>query len=135
MNQVLISEFAQRIGVTPDTVRFYEKIGFFSRYRRKNGYRDYTEADIETAELISSGKSMGFSLREIHVFLDEMNRGTLDHPAVQASLQEKIRLINDRISALKKAKAIILEHISYCREVELNEKIRSTPDPEPDQRS
>jgi DNA-binding transcriptional MerR regulator len=118
---VLIGEFAKRVGVTPDTVRFYEKVGFFSRARRDNGYRVYTDRDVETAELIATGKAMGFSLREVQAFLEEMKRGSLDHARVQQSLREKIALIDSRISSLEKARKLVEEQIEYCREAELRE--------------
>jgi MerR family copper efflux transcriptional regulator len=118
---VLIGEFAKRVGVKPDTVRFYEKVGFFSRDRAGNGYRVYTERDVETAELIATGKAMGFSLREIQVFLEEMKRGSLDHSGVQQSLKEKIALIDSRIASLEKARKLVEEQIEYCREAELRE--------------
>lgn len=119
---MLIGEFAKRIGVKPDTVRFYEKVGFFSQEREGNGYRVYTEHDTETAELIATGKAMGFSLREIHVFVEEMKRGPLNHSGVQKSLKEKIALIDSRIASLEQARKLVEEQIEYCREAELREQ-------------
>lgn len=118
---MLIGEFAKRVGVSTDTIRFYEKVGFFSRNRGENGYRIYGEKDVEVAELIASGKSMGFSLRDILAFSDEMTAGVLDHARAQSSLQARIELIDARISSLKKVKKLIRKQIDYCREVEANE--------------
>jgi MerR family transcriptional regulator, copper efflux regulator len=118
---MLIGEFARRIGTSADTIRFYEKVGFFSRARSDNGYRVYTDDDVETAELIASGKAMGFSLREIRAFLEEMERGVLDHGAAQRSLREKVRVIDARIAALEKARQLVEQQIRYCREAELSE--------------
>ena len=118
---MLIGEFARQAGITTDTVRFYEKVGFFGRIRQDNGYRVYTAEDVRTAELIASGKSMGFSLREIQTFVDEMRRGSLDHPAVQQSLREKLDLIDARIASLRAAKKVIQQQIDYCRSMELLE--------------
>jgi MerR family copper efflux transcriptional regulator len=122
---MLIGEFAKRIGVKPDTVRFYEKVGFFSQDRRDNGYRVYTEHDIETADLIATGKAMGFSLREIQVFLEEMKHGSPDHQGVQQSLKEKIALIDSKISSLEKARKLVEEQIEYCRQAERREQART----------
>ncbi|WP_432947472.1 MerR family transcriptional regulator [Kribbella sp. CA-253562] len=119
---MLIGEFAKRAGYSADTVRFYEKLGFFGRSRQDNGYRVYTDEDLRTADLIATGKSMGFSLREIQGFLEEMSHGSLDHAAVQRSLRDKLQLIDARIASLKTTRKLVLEQIEYCRAMELSEK-------------
>ncbi|WP_433555523.1 MerR family transcriptional regulator [Pseudonocardia xinjiangensis] len=118
---MLIGEFAKRVGVSTDTIRFYEKVGFFSGRRGDNGYRIYSEKDIEVAELIAFGKSMGFSLRDILAFSNEMTAGVLDHSRAQVSLQAKIGLIDARISSLRKVKKLIQGQIDYCRAAEASE--------------
>lgn len=48
-----IGELATRIGVSTDTVRFYERSGWLPRPdRRSNDYRDYGEADVEHLRLL-----------------------------------------------------------------------------------
>lgn len=48
-----IGELAQRVGVSPDTVRFYERSGWLPRpSRRENDYRDYGEGDAEHLRLL-----------------------------------------------------------------------------------
>ena len=111
---IRIGEFARRVGVTTDTVRFYEKFGFFSAARSNNGYRRYTEHDLETADLIATGKSIGFSLREIQGFLQEMDTGHLDPVTVRTSLEQRIDLINTRISALERSRELVRAQIERC---------------------
>lgn len=118
---MLIGEFAERVGVSTDTIRFYGKVGFFSGNRGENGYRHYTEKDIETADLIASGKSIGFSLREILAFSQEMTDGVLDHARAQESLQSKINLIDERIASLKRVRNLAQRQFDYCRAVEAQE--------------
>ena len=48
-----IGELAQRVGVSTDTVRFYERSGWLPRAsRRTNAYRDYADADVEHLRLL-----------------------------------------------------------------------------------
>lgn len=42
-----IAELEARSGMTRANIRFYESEGFLSPARRENGYRDYSEADLE----------------------------------------------------------------------------------------
>jgi MerR family copper efflux transcriptional regulator len=119
---VLIGEFARRVGVSTDTIRFYEKVGFFSRNRGSNGYRVYGEEDLEVAELIASGKAIGFSLREILVFTEEMQAGALDHGKVQQSLQARLELVDAQLDALGNVKHLIQRRIAKCQQIELDEQ-------------
>lgn len=48
-----IGELAGRVGVSTDTVRFYERSGWLPRApRRGNDYRDYGEPDVEHLRLL-----------------------------------------------------------------------------------
>jgi MerR family Zn(II)-responsive transcriptional regulator of zntA len=48
-----IGELAQRVGVSADTVRFYERSGWLPRAtRRENTYRDYDDTDVEHLRLL-----------------------------------------------------------------------------------
>ncbi|MEX1170563.1 MAG: MerR family transcriptional regulator [Chloroflexota bacterium] len=60
-----IGELANRIGVSTDTVRFYERSGWLPRAnRRDNSYREYGEPDVEHLRLL-------VELRRLEVPLDD----------------------------------------------------------------
>jgi DNA-binding transcriptional MerR regulator len=60
-----IGELAARIGVSTDTVRFYERSGWLPRApRRDNDYREYGEPDVEHLRLL-------IELRRLDVPLDD----------------------------------------------------------------
>ena len=48
VEEMNIAEVERRTGLTRANIRFYEKEGLLSPARGANGYRDYTEADVET---------------------------------------------------------------------------------------
>lgn len=118
-----IGEFSKISSLTTDTIRFYEKKGFFSHKRQLNGYRVYNDKDIEVAELIIVGKTMGFSLEEILNFAKEMSSSSINHQKIQEKLQLKIELIDQQINLLEKTKKLIKEKIRYCKSVEAKEKL------------
>ncbi|HTK46173.1 MAG TPA: MerR family transcriptional regulator [Patescibacteria group bacterium] len=63
-----IGELARQVGVSADTVRFYERSGWLPRpTRRDNDYRDYGEADAEHLRLL-------IDLRRLDLPLDEAAR-------------------------------------------------------------
>jgi DNA-binding transcriptional MerR regulator len=48
-----IGELAREVGVSTDTVRFYERSGWLPRAaRRDNDYRDYGPNDVEHLRLL-----------------------------------------------------------------------------------
>ena len=63
-----IGELARQVGVSTDTVRFYERSGWLPRpARRENDYRDYGEADAEHLRLL-------IDLRRLDLPLDDAAR-------------------------------------------------------------
>jgi DNA-binding transcriptional MerR regulator len=61
-----VSELAERAGVAPSTVRFYERAGLLSPPRRAaNGYRVFDESALDELAFISRAKGIGMSLEDI----------------------------------------------------------------------
>jgi DNA-binding transcriptional MerR regulator len=62
-----IGELAERTGVTPRTIRYYEEIGLLARgERRKGSHRAYDEADVERVlELTQLRDLLNLSLDEL----------------------------------------------------------------------
>lgn len=67
-----ISKVAQKSGISPYTLRYYEKIGLLPPPKRKNsGQRFYTETDIHFIKFIKSLKQTGMSLEDINEFVKD----------------------------------------------------------------
>ena len=60
-----IKEVEELSGMTRANIRFYEKEGLLSPQRNSNGYRDYTEEDVETLKRIRLLRSIHISLEDI----------------------------------------------------------------------
>ena len=60
-----IGELASTVGVSTDTVRFYERSGWLPRAsRRDNAYREYGQADVEHLRLIIDLRRLDLSLED-----------------------------------------------------------------------
>ena len=59
-----ISQMAERFGLTPRALRFYESKGLLAPARRGRG-RVYTQADQRHLALILKGRKLGFTIVEI----------------------------------------------------------------------
>lgn len=63
-----IGELARYVGVSTDTVRFYERSGWLPKASRaENAYREYSDADVEHLRLL-------IDLRRLDLPLDEAAR-------------------------------------------------------------
>ena len=57
-----IGEFANQLGVSTDTLRYYEKHNLLTpSSRTEAGYRDYGEATLKQMKFILRAKNVGFS--------------------------------------------------------------------------
>ena len=70
-----ISQMAQRFGVEPHTLRFYEKEGIIQPERTPSGIRSYTEENVAQLEMAMCLKSTGMPLREIKKYFDLVEQG------------------------------------------------------------
>lgn len=87
-----IGELAREVGVSTDTVRFYERSGWLPRAsRRDNDYREYGSADVEHLRLL-------IDLRRLDLPLDDAARiaGWCHSGHCADSRAELPRLIADR---------------------------------------
>lgn len=59
----------QLLGITKQTLIYYEKEGLIKPSRNKNNYREYNQNDIELLQLILTLRSMGISIDDIKLIL------------------------------------------------------------------
>jgi MerR family transcriptional regulator, copper efflux regulator len=66
VNGLRVAELAERTGVAPSTVRFYERAGLLSPARRgPNGYRQFDESAVDELLFVQRAKGIGMSLEDI----------------------------------------------------------------------
>jgi MerR family copper efflux transcriptional regulator len=75
MATYLISELAQRAGMSSATLRFYEQEGLLPVARSAAGYRVYDDEAAERLEFIAGAKRIGLPLAEIRELLTAWDAG------------------------------------------------------------
>lgn len=60
-----IGDVADMVGISRDTLRYYEKQGLLSPKKGENGYRYYTDSDVQNLITILYHRKMNFSLDKI----------------------------------------------------------------------
>ena len=65
-----IKDIEQVLNVPRATIRFYEKEGLINPERAENGYRDYSDQDVEKLKKIIILRKIGLSVNDIEDLLD-----------------------------------------------------------------
>jgi MerR family copper efflux transcriptional regulator len=97
-----ILEFAQLTSLSPKTIRYYESIGILSAPRRApNGYRNYSEQDLERARFVAGIRSLDLSLDEIAEILAMRDRREAPCRTLLDLIEQKADQIEERIRLLR----------------------------------
>jgi DNA-binding transcriptional MerR regulator len=105
-----ISEVAQRVGVRPSTIRYYERIRLLPLPSRINGRRSYGADVLDRLVFIRFGIKTGFSLKELSVLFDNFDSRSARRKAAQGKLQS-LRLQRENLEL----KENILTAVGLCR--------------------
>lgn len=109
---MLISEFARRVGLSIDTVRFYIRKGLLQPETGMKGgsnpYQMFGEADLEAARIIRMAQSLGFSLREIAALAAEYNSGRM-------TPERSLELMRMQLARLEEKAAQVEAMVAYTR--------------------
>lgn len=109
-----ISKLSRRTGLSPHTLRFYEKQGLVShRSRSEGGYREYDEADLRRVEFVRTARNIGFSLEDIALLLSiRVDKDSHSCEQVADITRKKLNDVNDRLrelASMKKTLGILLD--------------------------
>jgi len=95
-------KLAQLAGVSPDTLRHYERIGVLARpTRASNGYRRYPPEAIERLRLVRRAMGVGFTLEELARILRARERGAFPCREVRRLAAAKLEELTARLLELQ----------------------------------
>lgn len=102
-DRMRIGELAEKAGVTPRTIRYYENLGLVSPSEREGtGFRYYTETELAKLQKIDCLKSLGLTLSEIASVIDLYadSTGLRGKQKVLSLLQAHLWETDEKIAAL-----------------------------------
>ena len=113
-----IAEVSKKYDLTPDTLRYYERIGLLVNVpRNKNGIRNYNENSCKRIEFIKCMRSAGVEIEILIEYMSLLEKGKTTVEARKKLLEEQ------REKLLEKQKNInqTLERLNY--KIELYKEI------------
>ena len=111
-----IGTVAEKSGVPPKTIRYYESIGLVRPAdRRPNGYRSYTLVDMGTLNFIKRARGLGFSVEEVRDLLDLWRDKSRKSAAVKALTTRHLEALDRKIEELKSMRKALADLVKRCR--------------------
>jgi DNA-binding transcriptional MerR regulator len=112
-----VGEVARQLGLNPQTLYFYERIGLIpSPQRTEAGYRLFSQQDVERLAFISRAKFLGLSLEEIKEILVLKDGRSLTCHVVYDRLQKKVEEIEATIRQLQLLRDELAPLVERCYE-------------------
>ena len=111
-----IGELASQSGLTPDALRYYEKLGIIAAApRTTGGFRVYTVQVLERLRFIKQAQLHGLTLAEIRELLRLDHRhGANQCREVRALLQRKLADLDVRLNELQEFRRTLDEYLERC---------------------
>jgi DNA-binding transcriptional MerR regulator len=116
-----IGEAAKRLGLTPYTLRYYEKINLLPEVSRQgaNSARLYTEEDVQFIKFLLSLKETGMPLTHIAHFVQDgclLDKARLDDPTLKQSVETRLDILQQHLKELEDQKARLKETIKLTKQ-------------------
>ncbi|MFN2149403.1 MAG: MerR family transcriptional regulator [Anaerolineales bacterium] len=97
-----IAEVSERSGISPDTLRYYERIGLLPPVgRNKSGVRDYNEIDLKRVDFIKCMRSVGLPIEILIEYFKLVQQGDRTIEARKEILIEQREQLAARMEAMQ----------------------------------
>lgn len=110
-----IGDVARRSGVPAKNIRYYEEVGLLDPPARgNNGYRRYTERDVEILRFVRRARRLGFPVADVGGLLAlwlDRNRASAE---VKALAQRHVEGVERRIRELEEVRSTLQHLIHEC---------------------
>jgi DNA-binding transcriptional MerR regulator len=114
-----ISKMAQRCGLSPHTLRYYERIGLIESVARgSDGHRRYSTADIDWIAFVNRLRATGMSIRDMLKFAELRRLGDSSFALRRALLEAHTAKVGAALLELETSLAVLHDKIEYYRQGE-----------------
>lgn len=99
-----IKEVATNFNLTPDTLRYYEKVGLLKPIlKNSSGIRDYQEEDLNRIEFVKCMRDAGISIDVLKEYLELFEHGDTTLSDCRALLVGERKKLEQRIKDMEEA--------------------------------
>jgi DNA-binding transcriptional MerR regulator len=117
-----IGELAAAVGVTPATIRFYERSGVLAApARTAGGYRDYPDRAVDELRFVRAGQAIGLTLLELSEIAAFRDRGEQPCTELVALMARRLGEVDDRIRGLSQLRGQLADLVIAARALDLED--------------
>ena len=109
-----VGEAAERSGLPAKTIRYYEEIGLVRPARAANGYRNYSQADINRLAFLRRARGLGFSIEDCRHLAALHANGTRASHDVREIARAHVAAIEEKIEELQAMRATLDGLVEAC---------------------
>lgn len=110
-----IGAAAERSGMPPKTIRYYESVGLIQpAERRGNGYRDYSDKDVATLRFVHRARGLGFTIEECRELLALYRDRERASGEVKKIALDRVATIDGKIAGLQGMRSALLTLAHRC---------------------
>lgn len=119
-----IGEAAAAIGAPTRMLRYYEQQGLIEAARSANGYREYSDAQLEHARHVRALVLAGLSTRMIKIVLNieappSRQQSASCSRALAEDLAQELRVVEERIVCLEKSRDAVIHYLQSTDHADL----------------
>ena len=109
-----IGNVAERSGLPPKTIRYYEDIGLIMPQRSANGYRAFGESDLHKLTFIARARALGFTIDDCRTLLGLYADDNRESGQVKAVAKGHLDAIDEKIAQLQSMRATLSRLVTCC---------------------
>ena len=111
-----IGELATRSGLTPDALRYYERLGLLPPAKRTSGgFRVYPTDTLDRLRFIKQAQTLGLTLHEIRALVRYQSQGGLTRcREVRDLLRLKLGELHARVAELQEFRNTLSGYLTEC---------------------
>jgi len=107
-----IGQAAERTSLPSKTIRYYDEIKLVTPARRENGYREYSQNDLQRLRFLQRARGLGFSIEECRSLLslyDDKSRSSAEVRSLARNRLKEIRLKIKELRSLEQSLGHLIE--------------------------
>lgn len=98
-----VNEIAKELNITKRAMKYYEEQGLLKVAKDSNGYRNYSEQDVETLRIVSVYRKLGISISDIRKLLKKEDKDIL-----LEILADKEKELQEKSAEFEKLKVFVM---------------------------
>jgi DNA-binding transcriptional MerR regulator len=117
-NRYRIGEAAEMVGITPDAMRYYERLGVLPRApRTAGGLRAYGDDVLARVRFIQQAQAMGLTLKDVkELVANEVRAGSQRCRRVRDLLKSRLADVDARLKEMQAFRRTLRVHLHECEQ-------------------